>query len=89
MNFHQQKQIEVINKIEEQVKKNSLGFSTVSPVKDYDSDYRLCLTSVHIPHQSLINELQQTFISPLQKISPEHYYYEPSSIHTAELRELK
>jgi len=78
---YQQNQKEVINKLEEQVKNNSLNFSTVSPVADFKNDPRICLTSVHIPNQNLKDEIQNTLIEPLKQISPEHFYYPNDSLH--------
>ncbi len=43
MDFHQQKQKEVIDRIEEQVKQNSLSFSSVAPVADFKNDSRIGL----------------------------------------------
>lgn len=78
---YQQKQIEVINNIESQIKNNSLSFSTVRPIEDYENDPRLCLTGVHLPKTDLIENIYQSFIEPLRKVSPNHYYYKRSSLH--------
>lgn len=78
---YQKKQIEVINSIEDQVKNNSLNFSTVEPIEDFDNDPRLCLTGIHIPNQQLINEIYKALIDPLLTLSPHHYYYEKDSLH--------
>lgn len=77
---HQRKQQEVINKIANQIKNNSLNFSTVSPVENYESDPRICLTSIHFPHQKLIDQVQ-AIINPLQKIEPDFFYYPNDSLH--------
>jgi len=81
MTTHQQKQIEVINQIEEQVKKNTLNFSTVPPIEDYDNDTRICLTSVHLPSQILITKINETIIRPLKEVEPKYYYYFNDSLH--------
>lgn len=81
MTSHQQNQLAVITSIEEQVKKNTLTFSTVTPVTDYANDNRICLTSLHFPHEELIRKIQQDIIDPLQQISPEHFYYPKDSLH--------
>ncbi|MCR4324420.1 MAG: hypothetical protein NUV69_01910 [Candidatus Curtissbacteria bacterium] len=81
MTNYQQKQIEVINKIEKQVNGNSLRFSTVSPVEDYENDNRQCLTSVHIPNKTLKEKIQTVLTEPLQAIEPDYYYYLPDSLH--------
>lgn len=81
MQDYQKKQKEVINKLEEQVKNNTLSFSTVSPVADFKNDPRTCLTSVHIPNQEHKNKIQNTLIEPLKQISPEHFYYPNDSLH--------
>lgn len=81
MTDYQNKQIEVINSIETQINNDSLRFSTVSPVKDYESDSRICLTSVHIPSQSLKNQIQKLLVEPLKSVEPNYYYYSPDSMH--------
>jgi 2'-5' RNA ligase len=78
---HQQKQKEVIDSLEQQIRNKSVGFSTVAPVNDYENDSRICLTSVHFPHDQLISEIQDNIIRPLQKLSPENFFYPPDSMH--------
>lgn len=78
---YRKEQKNTINRIDRQVKTSSLAFSTVSPVDDYANDIRICLTSVHIPHQELVFKVQEQLISPLQRISPEHFYYLSDSLH--------
>lgn len=79
--LHQQNQIKVIDEIELQVKKNSLQFSTVPPINDYDNDPRISLTSVHLLNEGLIKTIHYSFIEPLKIISPHHYYYSKESLH--------
>ncbi len=81
MTDHQQNQIQIINQIEKQVRNNTLQFSTVDPVDDFEKDTRICLTSVHIPHQSLKNKIKEMIIDPLRLKFPEHYYYLNDSLH--------
>jgi hypothetical protein len=78
---HQQKQLEIIEKLEKQVKSKNLKFSIVNPVSDYGLDNRLCLTSVHFPDKSLIKNIKKQIIKPLKKIFPQHYYYNDASFH--------
>jgi hypothetical protein len=78
---HQANQVVVINDIEEQVRNSALQFSTVAPVEDYENDPRICLTSVHIPHEYLITKIQEELIRPLRIIAPHHFYYSPDSLH--------
>lgn len=78
---YQKGQINVINEIERQVKNNNIRFSTVDPTNDYVNDSRICLTSVHFPSYKLLEYIDKTLIQPLKKISPEHYYYDKTSIH--------
>lgn len=80
MTTHRLSQIEIINQIENQIKGNNLGFSTVSPVENFETDPRMCLTSVHLPSEDLILEIQE-LINSLKRISPEPYYYPDSSLH--------
>lgn len=81
MTTHQQKQIEIISQIEEQIKSDSLRASAVIPVTNFDTDTRMCLTGVHFPHQSFINSVYSTITQPLQILFPNAYYYTPSSLH--------
>jgi hypothetical protein len=78
---HQEKQVGIIDDVERQIKDSSLGFSTVSPVEDYEKDTRICLTSVHLPTEELIREVQDSLIQPLRRISPGSFYYPPDSLH--------
>ncbi len=79
--FSQQKQIEVINKIERQIKTNSIKFSTVVPTTSYDNDPRICLTSVHFPHRELLEKIEKNLINPLREIQANHYYYSQEQLH--------
>lgn len=78
---YQEEQVKVINKLEQQVNSNSLSFSTVSPIDDYENDTRICLTSVHLPDEKLKNKIQDFLIEPLRKISPDYFYYPAGSLH--------
>lgn len=78
---HQKSQIKVIDLLEKQANDNSLKSSVVEPTENYDNDRRRCLTSVHLPNQDLIENIEESLIKPLHKISPSHYYYKPSSLH--------
>lgn len=78
---HQQKQVEVINEIERQIKNNALNFSLVEPVDDFENDTRIALTSVHLPGEELLSEIQVAIISPLRDVAPENYYYSNDSLH--------
>lgn len=78
--IHQQKQIEIINEIDRQNRTGSLKFSTVEPVKDFDTDPRICLTGVHFPRSEMLNKVE-TVIKKLQNVSPNHYYYRRASLH--------
>jgi 2'-5' RNA ligase len=81
MKSHQDYQKEVINKLEQQVKSNSLSVSTVAAIGDFQNDPRICLTSVHFPNKSLIKKITETILNPLRKIQPEHFYYPDNLIH--------
>lgn len=81
MTDHQRKQIEIVNQLEEQVRSHTLNSSTISPVDDFENDSRICLTSVHFPHENLISRVRQTLIEPLRKLEPDFYYYPPDSLH--------
>jgi len=78
---HQRNQLEIIKKIEEQIYSNTLNLSVVTPVKNFDADPRICLTSVHFPDQGLLSQIQTQIIKPLQLLEPDHYFYSPTSLH--------
>lgn len=78
---HQKAQIALINKIADQAHSNAMQFSTVAPVDDYENDSRIALTSVHFPHSSLIQNINDQIIKPLKVVSPDHYYYPLDSLH--------
>jgi hypothetical protein len=81
MNAHQLNQIKVIDLVDSQIKKNDLKISTVSPVRDFYQDKRLCLTSVHLPRKDFLSEVTDKVIKPLKNISPEHFYYDKNLLH--------
>src|SRR5438132_924325 len=81
MTIHQEKQIEVIHQIEKDIENNTIAFSTVEPVEDFENDPRMCLTYVHFPHQKLLLYIQDAVIRPLKEIDPQHYYYPSDSLH--------
>lgn len=81
MTTHQQKQIEVIDQIANQVRNSNLNFSLVAPTEDYDNDSRICLTSVHIPSDYLKQKIHDEIIKPLQMVSSNVYFYLPDSMH--------
>lgn len=77
---HQKKQIEVINRIQKLFKKNKV--SAVSGVGNYETDPRLCLTSVHLPKKNLLDIIDHKIIKPLRKIPGNSvYFYQPDSLH--------
>lgn len=78
---HQEKQVEIINKLEDQINSSSLTVSTVAPVDDYENDTRICLTSVHIPSSKLIDQIQNSVIKALEQTSPDMFYYPSDSLH--------
>lgn len=81
MTSHQQKQIEIINTIENQIRSNTLQATTVEPVLDFNADNRMCLTSVHFPHEGFINNVYSSISLPLMRLFPTAYFYAPSSLH--------
>lgn len=78
---YQKAQIKVIDLIEDQINKNNVNFSTVSPSENYDTDERMCLTSVHFPDRGLLSQIREKIILPLKEVMPAHYYYENESLH--------
>lgn len=80
MGEYQDKQLEVIAKIENQIGTNSGNFSVVTPVADFENDERICLTSVHLPSEGFKEQIQE-LIRPLKEKFPGHYYLKPESTH--------
>ncbi len=81
MTTHQQKQIQVIDRIEEQISQKSLQFSVVDPVEDFEKDTRICLTGIHIPSDDLKSQIDKLIIKPLKEICPGYYFYFHDSLH--------
>jgi hypothetical protein len=78
---YQLKQKEVIEKIEEKLKNSAVDFTTVSPVENWDTDNRICLTGVHILNGFIRNHIIDKIIKPLWEIAPEHHYYTSDTMH--------
>jgi len=78
---HQLQQKKVVDLIDSALNQGSVPFSTVEPVADFSSDPRLTLTSVHFPGADFIATIRDTFITPLQKIDQDHYYYQDDLLH--------
>jgi len=54
--------------------------SVVTPVEDFASDNRLCLTLVHFPAKSITSQIMR-IITRLKKADPRQYYYDETSLH--------
>lgn len=80
MGDYQNKQLEIIAKIESQIGNNSGNFSVVTPVTDFENDERICLTSVHLPSDDFKEQVQE-IIKPLKEEFPDYFYYKPESTH--------
>ncbi len=78
---HRRHQQNVIRAIEKQIAASALRVSTVTPVSDYEHDSRLCLTGVHIPHESFKKNVLEKLILPLQQIEPNYYFYYKDAMH--------
>jgi hypothetical protein len=75
-------QKQVINELEKQVSKNAISFSTVSaPETSFEDDIRLCLTSVHFPHQALLEQIRKQLVESLSAIDASPYYYSNECLH--------
>lgn len=78
---HQKKQIQIINKLEKQIKSGDLGVSTVSPTTNFETDDRIFFAGVYFPSQEFVEKIQNELVKPLKEIDKNQYYYPPSSIH--------
>ncbi len=81
MTPHQQRQLELIGRLKEQAATGAISFSIVSPVSDYGSDPRICLTSVHFPRPDFTDTIMSQIIAPLRKLEPSYFYYPQKSLH--------
>lgn len=81
MTLHQQKQIEIINQIESQLKNNSFSATAVKPVENFEEDNRIALTSVHFPQLTFVEKIYSQLSEPLKKVFPHAYFYPASSLH--------
>lgn len=80
MTNHQQKQLQIIQQIDDQVNAKALNFTTVPPVSNFDDDPRICLTSFHVPKPEL-KQIAKEIITQLKSIEPNFYYYDEDSLH--------
>jgi len=55
--------------------------SFVDMVGAYETDTRLCLTSVIFPPKSFAEKIVHAVIKPLRSIEPEHFYYSEENLH--------
>lgn len=76
-----QKQLQLIQEIEEKFKRGENPSTIVEPVKDYTADNRICLTSVVFIPAGLEQEIIENLIKPLQKADGNQYFYGPGSFH--------
>lgn len=63
MTIHQQKQIEVIEQIEDQIQKNTLNFSTISPVEDFENYFSNSKNLYLNPLDSNSSDCHTTFLN--------------------------
>jgi hypothetical protein len=77
MNEYRKRQMDVMDVLE-----GMQGLSTVVPFSDsFVSDTRLCLTCVAFLDKAFAGAIFESLIAGLQRLSPEHYFYKPSSLH--------
>lgn len=76
------KQREIFDLLEEKFRHGDHPASIIESVKDYESDRRLCLTSVVYIPEEISNQLMRTVIEPLREADPRQYFYGPPSLHT-------
>lgn len=81
MTSYQQKQLELLQKLEEEFKKGKTPSTIVELVEDYVNDNRICLTSVVFIPGDLAQLITSKIIDPLRKADPDQYYYPASSLH--------
>lgn len=78
---YQNKQLELIELIEESFRHGKSPSTIVEPVSDYINDDRICLTSVFFAPHELEEKIIEKVINPLKEISPNQYYYVRGSFH--------
>ncbi len=78
---HQQKQVEVIDKIDKSLMVNQASFSMVEPVEDFINDQRIALTSVHFPRNDFFKKIELEILQPLKKIDPKQFFYSNELVH--------
>lgn len=78
---HQQKQLELIENIENQFKQGNAPSTLVPVVEDFAQDNRICLTLVMFPEEQIKKEIFNRIIDPLKQLGPTQYFYPPDSLH--------
>lgn len=81
MNAYSEKQLKLIETIEEKFRKGESPSTVVEPVSDYINDDRVCLTSVVFIPQGLEQKIINNIVNPLKEINPIQYFYIPGSFH--------
>lgn len=81
MNSYQEKQVKVFEILEEGFKKDQDFAHIVSPVSDYDSDKRICLTSISDCTTVVKTKINQELINPLKESDPRQHYFATDALH--------
>lgn len=81
MDSYQDRQLELIKKIEESFKKGKAPSTIVEPVSNYVNDNRICFTSVAFVPSNLVQKMIEQVINLLRKVDPMQYFYIPGSFH--------
>ena len=81
LNHYQKEQLKVIQQLEEAIQNKKISFSVVAPIENFETDRRICLTSVFFPSKEFKNKVISEIIQPLKQIEPKHYYYPSSALH--------
>jgi hypothetical protein len=72
---YQQRQVELIEQMQEQFRQGQSPSTLVDPVQDYEHDQRICLTSVVLLPEDISQEIRTKLIEPLQVLDPRQFFY--------------
>ena len=78
---YKQAQRELFDELENKFKNGEKPSTIVEPVKDYENDNRICLTSVAFIPPHLQEIILSTVVDPLKSADSQQYYYIQNSFH--------
>lgn len=81
MDDYSSRQVALVKDIEKQFEAGNSPSTIVEPVSNYETDMRICLTSLAYLPQNLQEKIYNEIVEPLKKIDDRQYFYEKAALH--------